>query len=108
MLNYAREWSNAALRCARVTPLTTFDTTMHRNTLALLFLFPALATAQTPQQQTPPRTYIIRAAHLIDGKSDAARNDVAVLVQDDRIIAVGPQSEVAARTPADAQLIDLG
>ena len=108
MLNYAREWSNVALRCARVTPLTTSDTTMHRNTLALLFLFPALATAQTPQQKTPPRTYIIRAAHLIDGKSDAVRNDVAVLVQDDRIIAVGRQSEVAARTPADAQLVDLG
>src|SRR6185369_15769622 len=108
LVNYAREWSNDALQCACVAPLTTPDTTMHRITLALLILFPALAATQTPQQKTVPRTYVIRAAHLIDVKSDAVQNDVAVLVQDDRIVAVGRRSDVASRTPADAQVVDLG
>jgi len=80
---------------------------MHRTTLALLLLFPVSAAAQTPQQSTPPRTYVIRAAHLIDGKSDVVQNDVAVLVQGDRITAIGRQSELASKTPSGAQIIDL-
>ena len=81
---------------------------MYRTTLALLLLFPALAAAQTTQQSAPTRAYVVRAAHLIDGKSDVVQNDVAVLVQGDRIVAVGRQSDLASRTPADAQIIDLG
>ena len=81
---------------------------MHRTTLALLLLFPVLAAAQTTQQSAPTRAYLVRAAHLIDGKSDVVQNDVAVLVQGDRIVAVGRRSDLASRTPADAQIIDLG
>ena len=81
---------------------------MHRTTLALLLLFPVSASAQTPQQSTQPRTYVIRAAHLIDGKSDVVQHDVAVLVQGDRIAAIGRQSELASKTPSGAQIIDLG
>jgi imidazolonepropionase-like amidohydrolase len=51
---------------------------------------------------------VIRAAHLIDGRSDVVQNDVAVVVQSDRIIAVGRNSDIAARIPTDAQIIDLG
>lgn len=71
-------------------------------------MFPVSGAAQTPQQSTLPRTYVIRAAHLIDGKSDVVQNDVAILVQGDRITAVGRQSELASRTPSGAQIIDLG
>lgn len=80
---------------------------MYRTLLALALGFPLSAVAQVAGQ-TPPRAYVILAAHLIDGKSDVARNDVAVVVQGDRIVAVGRQSEVASRIPSGAQTIDLG
>jgi imidazolonepropionase-like amidohydrolase len=63
---------------------------------------------QNPAVASPPISYVIRAAHLIDGKSDAVQNDVAVLVEGERIVAVGPRSEIASRIPAGAQTIDLG
>ena len=80
---------------------------MHRTLLALALALPQPAAAQIPAQATP-RAYVILAAHLIDGKSDVARNDAAVVVQGDRIVAVGRQAEVASRIPSGAQTIDLG
>jgi imidazolonepropionase-like amidohydrolase len=80
---------------------------MHRILLALALGFPLLVGAQIPGQ-APPRAYVILASRLIDGKSDVARNDIAVVVQGDRIVAVGRQSEVASRIPSGAQTIDLG
>ncbi len=81
---------------------------MHRISLVFLAALPFSASAQSPQQTEPPRAYVIRAAHLIDGRSDVVQNDVAVVVQGDRIVAVGRQSDVASRIPAAAQIIDLG
>src|SRR5450759_934791 len=75
--------------------------------LTLLFALPLMAAAQTPTQSTG-RSYAIRAAHMIDGRSDAVQNDVAVVVQGERIVAVGPRAQVEARIPAGAQVIDLG
>ena len=80
---------------------------MHRPLLALALGFPLTAAAQI-LAQTPARAYVILAARVIDGKSDVARNDLAVVVQGDRIVAVGRQSEVASRIPSGAQTIDLG
>jgi imidazolonepropionase-like amidohydrolase len=80
----------------------------------MLRILPTLALALPLAAQTPapapatPRAYVIRAAHLIDGKSDVVRNDVAVIVQGERIIAVGRQSELESRIPSGAQVIDLG
>lgn len=81
---------------------------MNHIALALLLALPMTAWAQTPVQTTPPRAYVIRAAHMIDGKSDAVVNDVAIVVQGDRIIASGRQSDVQSRVPSGAQVIDLG
>jgi len=81
---------------------------MLRFSVALLLAFSLSATAQTTQQAVSPRAFVIRAAHLIDGKSDVVQNDVAVLVEGDRIVAVGRQADVASRIPAGAQVIDLG
>jgi imidazolonepropionase-like amidohydrolase len=53
-------------------------------------------------------SYVIQAAHMIDGLSDVVRNNVAVIVQGERIVAVGSKSEIAARIPTGAQIIDLG
>ncbi|MBV8755830.1 MAG: amidohydrolase family protein [Deltaproteobacteria bacterium] len=50
---------------------------------------------------------IIKAAHLLDGVSDRARDGVAVAVDGERIVAVAPAGELAAKYPA-ATVIDLG
>ena len=44
---------------------------------------------------------------MIDGKSDARRDNVAILVEAGRIAAVGTQSEIATRS-AGARVVDLG
>jgi imidazolonepropionase-like amidohydrolase len=80
---------------------------MSSTTLTLLFALPLMAAAQTPTQPTD-RSYVIRAAHMIDGRSDVVQNDVAVVVQGERIVAVGPRAQVEPRIPAGAQIIDLG
>ncbi len=46
----------------------------------------------------------IRAARLIDGKSDAPMSNAVVLVEEGKIVAVGS----GLATPSDAQVIDLG
>jgi len=81
---------------------------MPRISLALLLVLPFPATAQIAPQTTPSRAFVIRAAHLIDGKSDVVQNDVAVIVQGERIVAVGRQADVSSRVPSGAQTIDLG
>jgi imidazolonepropionase-like amidohydrolase len=76
--------------------------------LLLLLAFAVTAGAQTPAVQPVARAYAIHAGHMIDGKSDAVQSDVLVLVQDDRIVAVGSRSQLASRVPANAQTIELG
>ena len=56
--------------------------------LTLLFALPLLAAAQS-SPQPPGRRYIIRAAHMIDGRSDVVQNDVAVIIDGERIASVG-------------------
>src|SRR3984893_1300724 len=75
--------------------------------LTLLFALPLLATAQSPPQAAG-RSYVIRAAHMIDGRSDVVQNDVALIIEGERIVAVGPRAQVAPRIPAGAQVVDLG
>ncbi|HEY6039632.1 MAG TPA: amidohydrolase family protein, partial [Kofleriaceae bacterium] len=50
---------------------------------------------------------VIKAAHLFDGTSDKPRDGVAVAIDGERIIAVAPAGELAAKYPK-AQVIDLG
>jgi len=50
---------------------------------------------------------LIKAAHVIDGTADRPRDGVAVLVEGDRIAAVGPAAELAAKHPG-ARVVDLG
>ena len=81
---------------------------MLRVSLLLLLAYAHAATGQNPTTAAPPISYVIRAAHMIDGKSDAIQSDVAVVVQGDRIVAAGPRSQVDSRIPAGAQTVDLG
>jgi imidazolonepropionase-like amidohydrolase len=64
--------------------------------------------AQAPAVQPVARAYAIHAAHMVDGKSDVVQSDVLVVVQGDRIVAVGPRSQLASRVPANAETIELG
>ena len=66
------------------------------------------ALAQSARDTLPQTQYIIRAAHLIDGRADSPRNNVAVLVEGERIVAVGTVAEVTARASGSARTIDLG
>ena len=50
---------------------------------------------------------LVKAAHLIDGVSERPRDGVAVLVDGERIVAIGPAAEFAAKHPG-AKVIDLG
>src|SRR5215210_3202485 len=81
---------------------------MLRLSTAFFLAFSLSAAAQTAQQAPPPRAFVIKGARLIDGKSDVVQSDVAVVIEGERIVAVGRQSEIASRIPAGAQIIDLG
>jgi len=52
-------------------------------------------------------TVIVKAAHVLDGTSDRPRDGVAVAVDGERIVAVAPAAELAAKYPK-ASVIDLG
>src|SRR5437763_784656 len=71
--------------------------------LALLLL--AQAPRETPLAVKPPERVVVKAAHLIDGKSDAPREGMSVLVEGDRIQKIAPAAELSA---AGAKVIDLG
>src|SRR3977135_2800032 len=72
--------------------------------VALLFLL-AQAPRETPAAPRPSERVLIKAAHLIDGRSDSSRDGVAVLVEGDRIAKVGPAAELQA---PGVKVIDLG
>jgi imidazolonepropionase-like amidohydrolase len=81
---------------------------MTRPSLLLLLAFAVAAGAQTPAPAAVGHAYAIHAGRMIDGKSDLVQSDVLVLVQGDRIVAVGPRSQLASRVPANAETIELG
>ena len=66
----------------------------------------ATESQQTPAQapQTAPAAYVIQGATLIDGNGGAPLANSAVVVQGDRITAVGTAGEV--QIPAGAEIID--
>jgi len=71
---------------------------------ALLSL--AVLTSSPLAAQTAARVTVLKAARVIDGTGAAAIANGVVVVEGDRITAVGPEASV--RIPAGAQRIDLG
>jgi imidazolonepropionase-like amidohydrolase len=67
----------------------------------ILALFATLAAAQEQ-----PRVFALRAARLIDGTGSAALTDAVVIVEDNRITAVG--RAVSTTIPQGARVMDLG
>ena len=65
---------------------------------------PAWAQAPPPAQTAPP--LLIKAGRLIDGRSDAPQSGVGILIEGDRIKAVGPIAQVQGQARG-ARVIDL-
>ncbi|HYT04727.1 MAG TPA: amidohydrolase family protein [Gemmatimonadales bacterium] len=61
--------------------------------------------AQAPVASSPP-AILLKAGRLIDGRADAPQSNVGVLIQGDRIKAVGPLAQVQGQAPG-ARVIDL-
>lgn len=62
--------------------------------------------AQTPTSAKPPATRLIKAGRLIDGRSNQAAPNVGILVEGERIKALGPLAQVQAQA-GNAEVIDL-
>jgi imidazolonepropionase-like amidohydrolase len=57
-----------------------------------------------PRQATAAKTYVLKAARLFDGKSNALITPAIVVVADGKIVAAGSNAQI----PAGAEVIDLG
>ena len=84
---------------------------MHRSMLlsAVLALraCPLAAQAAPPPSPAPrPQPILIKAGRLIDGRADQAQANVGILIDGDRIRAVGPLAQVQAQAQ-NARVIDL-
>ena len=55
------------------------------------------------QSPSAPRTVAIRAGHLLDVKTGKTLSNQVIIIQDDKIVSVGFDSQI----PAGAQVIDL-
>jgi len=75
--------------------------------LALSLAARAQAPREALQQKAPQRAVLVKAARLIDGRSDQLWRGQAVLVVGERIQEVGPADELA-RKAGQAQVVDLG
>ena len=73
--------------------------------LVLAILAGPLA-AQAPAAPAPPQPILIKAGRLIDGRSAQAQTNVGILIEAERIRAVGPLAQVQAQAP-NARVIDL-
>src|SRR6266581_1309591 len=65
-----------------------------------LVLLPAL------HAQTPTPQILIKAGRLVDGRSAAAQTNVGILIDGERIRAVGPLGQIQGQAP-NARVIDL-
>jgi len=64
------------------------------------------APAQAAPAGAPARRVLVHAGRLIDGLADVPRADQGILIEADRIVAVGPYADMAARA-AGAEQLDL-
>ena len=71
----------------------------------LLFLFTSIPLAAAPE--AAPARFALRAARLVDGRSDSVRRDAVVVVEGERISAVGG-AELLEASGGGLETIDLG
>jgi imidazolonepropionase-like amidohydrolase len=71
----------------------------------LVVAIPGFAVAQAPPVATA-QTVLIKAGRLVDGRSQQVQTNVGILVEGERIRAVGPVAQVQAQA-GNARVIDL-
>jgi imidazolonepropionase-like amidohydrolase len=64
------------------------------------------ASAQAPAGAPPTSQLLVKAGRLLDGRSDSPRTNVAILIEGERIRAVGPAAQVQALAK-NARVVDL-
>src|SRR2546429_9039934 len=74
--------------------------------LAVVVALAAPLPAQAPRAAPVPPSVLIKAGRLIDGRSDAAQSNVGIVVEGERIKAVGPLAQVQGQARG-ARVIDL-
>lgn len=67
-----------------------------------------LFAAEPAKTEAPPAITVVKAARFIDPASGKVLADQAVLIEGDKVKAVGPAADVLKSLPAGAKLIDLG
>jgi imidazolonepropionase-like amidohydrolase len=78
-----------------------------RHCLAVLAGLAGPLVAQTPPAPPPaPATVLVKAGRLIDGRGGAPQTNVGILIEGERIRAVGPIAQIQARAQG-AQVVDL-
>src|SRR3989442_14415118 len=70
-----------------------------------LLLFVALVALPVASAQTPQMVWI-KAGRLVDGRSATVQPNVGILIEGERIKAVGPLAQIQAQAP-NARVIDL-
>jgi imidazolonepropionase-like amidohydrolase len=55
-------------------------------------------------KESKAQIYVIKADRLIDGKSDDLHHDITIIIENNKIIAVGKSIEI----PSNAEILDLG
>ena len=72
-----------------------------------MLLFIALIALPAAKAQTPaPQVVLIKAGRLVDGRSAAVQANVGILIEGERIKAVGPLAQIQGQA-ANARVIDL-
>jgi imidazolonepropionase-like amidohydrolase len=71
--------------------------------LLLASLYSIVTLSQTTEKKEPPKRVAIKAGRLIDTKTGAVANNAFILIEGDKITAVGPGVTV----PAEVEVIDL-
>ena len=73
--------------------------------LALCSSLLALAAGAADKSAADTTSYLLKADRVFDGRSEQTQSGWAVLVQHDRIAAIGPADQIKA--PGDAQVIEM-
>jgi imidazolonepropionase-like amidohydrolase len=77
---------------------------MKSSAILVLAAIAALLSVAARAQQSPSKSYVLKAARMFDGKSDRLTTPGVVVVTDGKIVGIGAN----ASAPAGAEVIDLG
>ncbi len=79
--------------------------------LLLLVSLSTLGSVLSAEEPVKPPTLVlvlVRAAHLVDPATGTVRENQALLIEGDKIKAVGPAAEISRDLPPETRVIDLG